>query len=107
MDFVAKGKESRSEELRYDSVVAINPGKYEVELVDIDGKSKAKSQLVALSHESYVVIRTGVEAQQGPAYPQDLLVYPQSDPAALRAATTAIAKVSAAIMALVLGFTQW
>jgi len=107
MDAAEKGKTSRTEELRYDSVVAINPGLYEVELMGTDGKSKAKSQLVALNHESYVVIRTGVEAQQGPAYPQDLLVYPKSDVAALRGATTAIAKASATLLALVLSSTQW
>jgi len=106
MDVPDKGKSSRSEELRYDSVVAINPGIYSVELLGSDNKAKAKSQLVALNHESYVVIRTGVEAQQGPAYPQDLLIYPQSDAAALKSSATAFAKASLAILALVLSCTQ-
>jgi len=97
---------SRSEELRYDSVVAINPGIYSVELLGSDNKAKAKSQLVALNHESYVVIRVGVEAQQGPAYPQELLIYPQSDPAALKSSATAFAKASLAVLTLVLGCTQ-
>merc|ERR1719162_2649364 len=51
MDAAGKGKTSRSEELRYDSVVAINPGMYQVNLLGSDGKDKAKSQLVALNHE--------------------------------------------------------
>lgn len=105
MDVVEKGKPSRAEELRYDSVVAVNPGMYEVELVDDAGKAHAKSQLVALNRESYVVIRTGVEAQQGPAYPQDLLIYPNSDPAVLRGSANAFATLSLAVVAVVLGFT--
>jgi len=106
MDVAAKGKTSRSEELRYDSVVAINPGMYNVHLMGADGKDKAQSQLVALNHESYVVIRTGVAAQQGPAYPQELLIYPNSD-ASLLGAAPAFAKISAALFALVLSATQW
>jgi len=101
MDAAQKGKTSRTEELRYDSVVAINPGLYDVELVGSDSKAKAKSQLVALNHESYVVIRTGVEAQQGPAYPQELIIYPQSDAAALKSSAMAF-KASLALFALVL-----
>merc|ERR1719171_1865499 len=79
-------KTSRSEELRYDSVVAVNPGKYECALVGMDGKEQQKKELVALNRESYVVIRSGVEAQQGPSYPQSLIVFPQSDPSQLGAA---------------------
>jgi len=69
----------RSEELRYSSVVAVNPGMYEVELEGADGKVKAATQLVALNRQSYVILRTGVESKTGPAYPQDLVVYPNSD----------------------------
>jgi len=72
-------KSSRSEELRYNSVVAVNPGVYEVELMGQDGELKAKNRLVALNRESYVVLRTGVEAQQGPSYAQELVVFPESD----------------------------
>jgi len=78
-----KKEAARSEELRFDSVVAVNPGSYEVELAGEDGKTKAKTQLVALNHESYVVLRTGVEAQQGPKYEQELVIFPNSDPAKL------------------------
>jgi len=74
---------SRSEELRYDSVVAVNPGVYEVDLADATGSVKAKSELVALNRESYVVLRTGVESQQGQSFPEELVIYPQSDMSAL------------------------
>lgn len=78
----AKGS-SRSEQLRYDSVVAVNPGVYEVDLADPSGATKAKSELVAVNRESYVVLRTGVESQQGESFPEELVIYPQSDIAAL------------------------
>merc|ERR1719162_1929947 len=98
MDVAPKGKTSRSEELRYDSVVAINPGLYEVHLSGTDGKDAAKAQLVALNHESYVIIRTGVEAQQGPAYPQELIIFPQSDASALKSSAPAFAKAASALL---------
>jgi len=74
-----------SEELRYNSVVAVNPGEYEVELMD-NGELKSKAKLVALSHESYVVLRTGVEAKQGQSYEEELVVFPESDPKTLHSA---------------------
>merc|ERR1719375_2594509 len=83
-----EGHVQRSEELRYNSVVALNQGVYDVVLHALDGETvKAKHQLVALNRESYLVVRCGVEAEEGQAFPQDLLVYPQSDPAQLGSAT--------------------
>lgn len=83
LDGEDKGSETtehtRSEELRYDSVVAVNPGAYEVVLLGSDGAKKSSHPLVALNRESYVVLRVGVEAESGPSYPQELVVYPQSD----------------------------
>jgi len=99
-----KAQTSRSEELRYDSVVAVNPGLYDVELVGLDGKAAANSQLVALNRESYIIIRTGVEAQQGPAYPQELLIFPNSDPAILRSSAMTATSASMALVALVFSF---
>lgn len=79
-----EARTERSEELRYDSVVAVNAGEYEVVLVDESGEAKASQDLVALNRESYVVVRVGVEAAEGEiSYPQDLLVFPHSDPKAL------------------------
>merc|ERR1719265_277788 len=82
-------KTSRQEELRFDSVVAVNPGKYDCSLVGASGEQVAQQQLVALNRESYVVLRVGVKSQQGPSYPQELVVYPQSDPSALSFAAVA------------------
>lgn len=74
---------ARREELRYDSVVAVSRGIYEVELDSPNGETEAKSQLVALDYESYVVLRTGVETNHGPSYPQELVIYPNSNPGPL------------------------
>jgi len=79
-------KTARSEELRFDSVVAVNPGKYDCLLTAQDGAEKGKSELVALNREAYVVLRVGVEAQQGPPYAQEVVVFPQSDAAMLSGA---------------------
>jgi len=76
----------RDEELLFDNAVAVSPGAYEVKLAAVDGKVKANTSLVALSHESYVVMRIGVEAKAPgqQSFPQELVVYPQSPPGALR-----------------------
>lgn len=98
-------KNSRSEELRYSSIVAVNPGVYEVELDGEDGKVKAKRELVALNRESYVVLRTGVESKTGPAFPQELVIYPNSDPAALHSG--AAVKSLAALIAAAAAMLAW
>merc|ERR1719428_2517921 len=74
----AKAKTTRSEDLRYDSVVAVNPGEYECILIGSDGEEKSKTGLVAVAKESYVVLRVGVE-DKSKAYKQELMAYPQSD----------------------------
>jgi len=99
-----KAKSARSEDLRYDSVVAVNPGEYEVTLVGSDNAEKAAQSLVALNRESYIVLRTGVEAQSGQAYPQELMVYPKSDPSSLHSGSSRFC-VSAVILALVAAMT--
>lgn len=105
MDGKVNGLAGRVEELRYDGVVAVSPGLYEVELMGFDGKVKAKDSLVALNHESYVVMRTGIEAQQGPTYPEELIIYPRSDINVLRGSTVAV-KTSMVVLAL-MSFIHW
>lgn len=93
-------KTMRSELLRYDNVVAVNPGVYEVMLQSEGGDTKAKAELVAVPKESYVVMRCGVEAQVGTPYPQELMVFPLSDKRALGTAHTAKPTVLALLMAI-------
>lgn len=102
IDAATTGKKPRSEDLRFDSVVAINPGKYSVLLDDKDGKTEAKANLVALNRESYVVMRTGVEAQQGQSFPQELVVFPESDPELLKSGAS-MPTVLAALLLSALG----
>jgi hypothetical protein len=92
---------ARSEELRYDSVVAIDPGDYEVELVGSDSKRQAKTRFKAVERETYVILRTGLEAQDGQSYPQELLIYPNSLQSI--AVTT---RASIALLGLVVGLAH-
>lgn len=96
-------KAARREDLRYDSVVAVNPGEYQVVLTGADGSLVTKQNLVALNKESYVILRVGIEAQQGQQYPQELMVYPKSDPSSLHSSAPA-AGASVTLLALLLAF---
>jgi hypothetical protein len=84
-----QAKTARAESLRYDSVVALNSGKYQCLLEGTDGKVSQEG-LVALNRESYVILRVGVEAQAGQSYPQEIVVYPKSDPAMLHGAASGV-----------------
>jgi len=94
----ANGKEARHEKLRFDSVVAINPGKYEVHLDD-SAKSPAKAVLTALPGESYVAITIGTQSEDGQSFAQEVMVFPQSDPALLGAAASLHAPLILATLA--------
>jgi hypothetical protein len=80
---------ARRERLRFNSVVAVNEGEYQVNLVNTTGGPQLSRELVALNRESYVVIRTGVASQSGPSFPEDLIVFPQSSVALLSGAKLA------------------
>jgi len=67
---------NRSEDLRFDSVVAINPGEYNCALFGKDGVRKKMQPLHAQNREAYVVLRIGVDAQKGSSYPEDIIVFP-------------------------------
>lgn len=74
----AEGKLVKTQLLRYNSLVSLSQGLYGVNLTE-DGRSFQSSELVALSHENYVVLRTGIDAEEGESYPEELVVFPQSD----------------------------
>jgi len=80
------GKGDRSEELRYNSVVAVNPGSYKV-VMEEGGKPKDSADLIALNRESYVVLRVGLGAQDGQSYPAEIVVFPKSDPSLIGSAS--------------------
>lgn len=102
MDAEAPSSKERSEDLRFDSVVAVNPGIYKVELEGQGGKVEAKSELVALNRESYVVLRLGAEADHGTSFPQELVVFPHSDPQHLRSGAARPGSLAAVLTALLL-----
>lgn len=75
------GSDKRTEDLAFDSVAAVNPGKYWTVLKDTEsGKVQAKKELIAKDRESYVLLRVGADGKDGAkSYSQDLLVFPQMD----------------------------
>lgn len=77
-DHSSDKKSTRNEDLHYNSIVAVNSGEYDVVLKGMDRKIKDKKSLVCVNKESYVILRVGVEAQQGQSYPQEITVFPHS-----------------------------
>jgi len=69
-------KVSASERMEYNTVVAVQPGTYKIELAS-GTKVEDTKVLVAKKGGSYVVLRVGAEPQQGEKFPQELLVYPE------------------------------
>eukprot|EP00811_Abedinium_folium_P005084 NODE_14681_length_1093_cov_4.761905.p1 GENE.NODE_14681_length_1093_cov_4.761905~~NODE_14681_length_1093_cov_4.761905.p1 ORF type:complete len:231 (+),score=31.20 NODE_14681_length_1093_cov_4.761905:389-1081(+) len=73
----------RDEALSFNTVAAMNPGLYQVELDDPAGKRMRKSDLVVLNRESYVVLVSGIDPIEGQSFPQDITIFPNSDVNAL------------------------
>lgn len=66
------------EDLKFNSVVAVNPGEYEIALLGSGGHVN-KVPLKASGAEKYVIMRLGVEEEGGKSkYPQELVVFPNS-----------------------------
>jgi len=79
MEEVEAGKLPLTEALRFNSVVAVAPGKYNVALMG----SEPSANLTALplragNRAKCVVMRVGGMPQQGAAFPQELVVFPNS-----------------------------
>lgn len=70
-------------ELRFNSLAAIPHGTFEVSLSSNSGQILQRSKMVALNHESYIILRTGFETDEGEFIPQELVIYPHSDPSEL------------------------
>lgn len=83
----------KMEKLVFNTVVAVRPGMYEVALLDERSEAKTSEKFAAVAGESYVIIRTGVEATKGKVYPEDLIVYPYSASAMLRPALVIMAGI--------------
>lgn len=76
-----KDAKELEEDLTFDSVVAVNPGKYEVSLMGSGETHIGKVPLQASGATKYVVMRLGAESddkQTGRQYPMELIVFPNS-----------------------------
>ena len=80
-----------SEQLRFSSVVAVDPGLYRVSLIEkgnvagntivaASTSAPAPTELVAESHQCYVILRCGLQGRDGAGYSEELVVYPRNDP---------------------------
>jgi len=68
------------EELNFNSVVAVNPGQYEVSLSGTGGDNATVFPLNAIGASKFVVMRLGVEDESSHVghYPLELIVYPNT-----------------------------
>lgn len=70
----SRDNDTRVESLSYNTVVAINPGKYECALLGSSHTHNKPKPLVGLNRENYVLLRVGED--DNPAFPQELVVFP-------------------------------
>lgn len=74
------GKTQVEEELKFNSVVAVNPGSYHISLTGTGGDNATVVPLKAADATKYVVMRLGIEGDSKHAnrFPLELVVYPNS-----------------------------
>lgn len=82
------------EDLKFASVVAVNPGKYGVSLSGVD---KASLPLSVKGVGTYVVIKVGMEGDEKGNFPQELMVFPSG-------ATRTAMRLSALLVAAAASF---
>lgn len=80
------------ERLKFNSVIALNPGKYEVSL-DGTGKNATRLALNAMGATKHVVMRIGIDGAS--PYPQELLVFPNGVARAMTCWTLVVSLVMA------------
>lgn len=101
-----QSKEPREEELRFNSVVGLGAGSYQVLLQSDSQQDIAKEPLqVAASPNNYVVMRTGLQgAPASSAFPQELVVYSeQRSSRSLASARPRLPALAAALAAALAG----
>jgi len=101
----AKGDKAPSkveEELKFNSVVAVNPGEYELSLTGTGEHIVGKVPLSANGAAKYVVMRLGIEDETGKPgkYPQELVVFPQSGSSRLTCMSAFLVLAAAAFLRL-------
>lgn len=83
-DAETTGKAHRTEHLNFNGVVAVKDGHYDILLANKLGKAQAKGDLTVQKGQSYVVLRTGIEAETGQSFPQELVIFPSPDAVAAK-----------------------
>mmetsp|Transcript_155617 Transcript_155617/g.290448 ORF Transcript_155617/g.290448 Transcript_155617/m.290448 type:complete len:320 (+) Transcript_155617:112-1071(+) len=70
----------RKQDLRFNTVVELKPGSYQMTLgTSTKGSSQARQvKLNALEHEAYVAIRLGFNDGKGASWPEELVVFPRN-----------------------------
>lgn len=76
--WIAMSDREHIEDIAYGTVATVNTGTYEVKLESSDQSQQHSGQmhLDARAHKTYVVMRTGVKAFEGPTYPEELVTFP-------------------------------
>eukprot|EP00441_Pelagodinium_beii_P017982 CAMPEP_0197655446 /NCGR_PEP_ID=MMETSP1338-20131121/39459_1 /TAXON_ID=43686 ORGANISM="Pelagodinium beii, Strain RCC1491" /NCGR_SAMPLE_ID=MMETSP1338 /ASSEMBLY_ACC=CAM_ASM_000754 /LENGTH=261 /DNA_ID=CAMNT_0043231095 /DNA_START=42 /DNA_END=824 /DNA_ORIENTATION=- len=70
-----------TESLHFGTVVAVRPGSYQVSLVNSAHQKKVEAALKVEEKVSYVVIRVGIDAHDGPSFPEELVMFPHQEDA--------------------------
>jgi len=88
------------EELKFNSVVAVNPGRYQIALTGTDGKASGGAPLNADGATKFVVMRLGADDEllsNGAfrRYPQELVVFPKNG--AIRIGFTLLTFIAACV----------
>lgn len=73
---------SAREDLEYNSVVALNPGKYQLALMGGSGQNVTSLDFHVKPKETYVAMRVGIEDEQdaakAAAFPMELIIFPNA-----------------------------
>lgn len=73
-----EAKPEKTEDLRFQSTLALNPGVYTVSLNNWAGNATSTDELTAVRHKNYVIFRTGIESEEGGTnWPEEITVYPK------------------------------
>jgi len=70
---------NQSEKLQFGKVISVNPGDYVIRLQNDANVSEDVVAVQARRGEKYVVLRSGIVAQRGPSFQQELITYPKPE----------------------------
>lgn len=65
--------------LRFGRVIAVKPDYYSLKLVSHKNQTHAQGHLLAEKGKNYVVMRVGIDAKQGPSFPEELVTFPNEE----------------------------